>query len=74
MNPEPFGADGHEPDRATWNCTHCETAWPCDPAREALRSTLDAIQLATHMMDALTAAVPASVTRSHPSASCLAAS
>ena len=42
----PFGADGHGPDRATWDCKSCRAPFPCDPAREDLVGSLHPVQLA----------------------------
>lgn len=49
--------DGHEPDRATWDCRRCGAPFPCDPAREALTGSLPAAQLAIHAWELLEAAV-----------------
>jgi hypothetical protein len=53
----PFGANGHEPNRRTWDCDRCAVPFPCDPAREALASSLDFVQLAMHGWTMLEAAV-----------------
>lgn len=51
------GADGHEPERATWDCERCGASFPCDPVREALSGSLDPVQLAIHAWNMLEAAV-----------------
>ena len=44
--------------RPSWDCLCCGKAWPCDPAREALRIELDPVQLATYMWTNLEEAAP----------------
>ncbi len=53
----PFGADGHEPDHATWDCERCGAPFPCDRAREALAGSLHPVPLAMHAWNMLEAAV-----------------
>ena len=52
------GRTGHDPARMIdWDCLSCGKAWPCDPAREELLATHDAVQLRIAMWDALEEAV-----------------
>ncbi|GGN15074.1 hypothetical protein FHR83_004693 [Actinoplanes campanulatus] len=45
---------GHDPARKIdWDCLACGRPWPCDPAREDLLTTHDAVQLRIAMWDAL---------------------
>ncbi|GAA2647655.1 hypothetical protein Adu01nite_10710 [Paractinoplanes durhamensis] len=37
---------GHIAERPSWDCRSCGKRWPCDPAREALRSEMGRTQLA----------------------------
>jgi hypothetical protein len=41
-------ADAHQPGRPSWDCTGCGRPWPCDPVREELVSTMDAVQVAVY--------------------------
>jgi hypothetical protein len=43
----------HAPDRPSWDCLACARPWPCDPAREALKTEMDMVGLATHMWERL---------------------
>jgi hypothetical protein len=47
----------HTPARPSWDCLACDRPWPCDPARETLRSELDLVQLAIYMWGQLDEAV-----------------
>jgi hypothetical protein len=52
------GRTGHDPARAVdWDCLTCGKEWPCDPAREELLATHDAVQLRMVMWKALEEAV-----------------
>lgn len=39
----------HIAERPSWDCLACGKPWPCDPAREQLRTEMDPVQLATYM-------------------------
>lgn len=39
----------HLPERPSWDCLACGKPWPCDPARDALRSEMDLISLSIYM-------------------------
>ncbi|MBL7260752.1 hypothetical protein JKJ07_41330 [Actinoplanes sp. LDG1-01] len=43
--------------RPSWDCVACGQTWPCDPAREELRSDMDLVELAIYMWDRLDEAV-----------------
>lgn len=47
----------HTAARPSWDCLACDQTWPCDPAREALRSEMDRVGLAIHMWERLDEAV-----------------
>jgi hypothetical protein len=47
----------HAPDRPSWDCLACSRPWPCDPAREALKTEMDMVGLATHMWERLEEAI-----------------
>jgi hypothetical protein len=40
---------GHIADRPSWDCLACVKSWPCDPAREALATQMDPVQLAMYL-------------------------
>ena len=40
---------GHIADRPSWDCVACVKPWPCDPAREALATQMDPVQLAMYL-------------------------
>jgi hypothetical protein len=50
-------ADDHTAERPSWDCRSCGKPWPCDPAREALASEMDRVQLAIFMWINLVEAV-----------------
>jgi hypothetical protein len=49
----------HLPDPATYDCLGCEKPWPCDPAREHLKTNVaDLVHLATLLWTELEQAAP----------------
>lgn len=42
-------APEHIAHRPSWDCAACGKTWPCDPAREALASEMDSVQLAMYL-------------------------
>jgi hypothetical protein len=51
-------ADGHHPDRPSWDCRGCGEAWPCQPARAQLERAYgrDRVGLSVYMGTLLHAA------------------
>lgn len=47
----------HVAHRPSWDCLACGKPWPCDPAREELRTEMDLVQLAIYMWANLEEAV-----------------
>lgn len=47
----------HVAARPSWDCLACGKTWPCDPAREALASRFDRVQLAMYAWGQLEEAV-----------------
>ncbi len=53
----PGDAGKHTAERPQWTCRACGLAWPCEPARQELRSSMKGTSLAIYATNQLDAAV-----------------